>query len=72
MSNFFVTDLLGWVNRLLPSADGIGTGRVQEKDSTSNLLPSGLTALSDIAAQQNNQVTPAESARDLAEGGRQQ
>lgn len=54
-------DLLSWVNRLLPEPDGIGTERAQGKDSQSALSPSGLTALSDKAAQQNNEIATAES-----------
>lgn len=49
-------DLLSWVNRLLPSPDGIGSEHAQGKDSQSTLSPSGLTALSDRAAQRNNEI----------------
>jgi short-subunit dehydrogenase len=51
----FTSVLLGWVNRFLPEADGIGSDRVQGKDSQSSISPSVLTSLSDQAAQQNNQ-----------------
>ena len=47
-------DLLSWVNRLLPKPGGIGSERAQGKDSHSTLSPSGLTVLSDRAAQRNN------------------
>ena len=48
--------VLSWVNRLLPTAGGIGDQRVRGKDSPSALTPSFLTHLSDRAAQQNNEV----------------
>ncbi|WP_315791797.1 SDR family oxidoreductase [Fischerella sp. JS2] len=51
----FTCVLLGWVNRFLPEPDGIGSDRVQGKDSQSSISPSVLTSLSDQAAQQNNQ-----------------
>ncbi|MBW4574357.1 MAG: SDR family NAD(P)-dependent oxidoreductase [Aphanothece sp. CMT-3BRIN-NPC111] len=47
--------LLGFVNKFLPEPGGIGTNQAKGKDSTSDLLPSVLTALSDKAAQRNNQ-----------------
>ena len=46
--------LLVWVNRLLPKPGGIGSNRVQGKDSHSPLSPSILTTLSDRAAIRNN------------------
>lgn len=49
-------DLLGLVNRLLPRAGGIGTERAKGKNSESWLSPSWLTALSDKAAQRNNEI----------------
>lgn len=55
----FSADLLGLVNRLLPSANGagsIGTGRAKGSESESSLAPSLLTALSDRAAVENNEV----------------
>jgi NAD(P)-dependent dehydrogenase (short-subunit alcohol dehydrogenase family) len=50
-------DILSWVNRLLPEADGIGSDRVQGKDSQSSLSPSALTSLTDNAAQRNNEIS---------------
>lgn len=47
-------NLLGFFNKLLPEPGGIGTDRALGKDSHSSLSPSGLTALTDKAAQQNN------------------
>jgi hypothetical protein len=44
------------VNRLLPGPGGIGRRQVKGADSTSLLSPSMLTALSDRAALENNQV----------------
>ncbi|MFP5265032.1 MAG: SDR family NAD(P)-dependent oxidoreductase [Blastocatellia bacterium] len=49
-------DILGVVNGLLPEAGGIGTGRAKGKESRSGLAPSWLTALSDNAARENNEV----------------
>src|SRR4028119_601980 len=48
--------LLGWANRLLPEAGGIGTERAFGKDSHSSLSPSLLTSLSDKAARENNEM----------------
>ena len=47
-------NLLGFFNKLLPEPGGIGTDSALGKDSHSSLSPSGLTALTDKAAQQNN------------------
>jgi NAD(P)-dependent dehydrogenase (short-subunit alcohol dehydrogenase family) len=52
------SDLLSWVNRLLPEAGGILIDRALGKDSHSTLSPSALTALSDKAAQRNNEINP--------------
>jgi NAD(P)-dependent dehydrogenase (short-subunit alcohol dehydrogenase family) len=50
-------DLLGLANTfLLPAPGGIGTARARGSDSHSSLAPSWLTALSDRAAQRNNEV----------------
>lgn len=49
-------DLLAVVNRLLPSAGGIGRARARGKDSQSALAPSLLTALSEEAAAKNNEM----------------
>lgn len=54
------SDLLSLANRLLPKAGGIGEQPVLGKDSHSSLSPSVLTALSDRAAQQNNQIATAD------------
>jgi short-subunit dehydrogenase len=48
--------LLGWANRLLPEAGGIGSERAFGKDSHSSLSPSWLTSLSDKAARENNEI----------------
>jgi short-subunit dehydrogenase len=53
------TDLLSWVNRLLPPPGGIGTRSSLGKDSHSTLSPSELTTLSETAAQQNNEIASA-------------
>jgi hypothetical protein len=49
-------DLLGLVNRLLPSPGGIGRMRAKGKDSQSAVSPSWLTALNEAAAERNNEV----------------
>ncbi|MGI8654717.1 MAG: SDR family NAD(P)-dependent oxidoreductase [Pyrinomonadaceae bacterium] len=49
-------DILGFVNRFLPDAGGIGTRRAQGKDSDSFAAPSWLTTLSDEAARANNEL----------------
>ncbi len=48
--------ILAFFNTLLPEPGGIGTDRALGKDSHSSLSPSGLTALTDKAARQNNQI----------------
>lgn len=53
--------LLGVVNKFLPEPGGIGTDGALGKDSYSSLSPSGLTALTDKAARQNNQFAEADS-----------
>lgn len=49
-------DLLGLVNRLLPSPGGIGRLRAKGKDSQSAISPSWLTALNEAAAVRNNEM----------------
>jgi hypothetical protein len=49
-------DLLGLVNKLLPSPGGIGTNRAKGKESQSDISPSWLTALSERAAARNNEL----------------
>src|SRR2546423_3885975 len=49
-------DMLGLINRLLPAPGGIGRRRGKGKDSGLDVSPSWLTALSDKAAQRNNEV----------------
>lgn len=49
-------DMLGQINKLLPEAGGIGTRRAKGKESTSDVSPSWLTALSDRAAARNNEI----------------
>jgi NAD(P)-dependent dehydrogenase (short-subunit alcohol dehydrogenase family) len=51
----WTTDVLGLVNRLLPAPGGIGSAQRPGKQSSSQLSPSWLTALSDRAAQRNNE-----------------
>lgn len=54
------SDILSLVNRFLPKNGGIGSDQVLGKNSHSKLTSSPLTALSQRAAQQNNQLTPEE------------
>ncbi len=49
-------DILGLVNRLLPEAGGIGTRRAKGRASESELSRSWLAALTDRAAEENNQI----------------
>jgi hypothetical protein len=49
-------DILGLADRLLPGPGGVGTTNTRGADSTSALLPSLLTRLSDRAALANNEV----------------
>jgi NAD(P)-dependent dehydrogenase (short-subunit alcohol dehydrogenase family) len=49
-------DLLALANRLLPGPGGIGRRKAKGKESESALAPSILTALSDRAAQRNNEI----------------
>jgi hypothetical protein len=53
----FTAELLGLVNRCLPSAPADGEGvRLKGEDSVSALSPSWLTRLGDRAAERNNQT----------------
>ncbi|MEN3334440.1 MAG: hypothetical protein V7641_3805 [Blastocatellia bacterium] len=49
-------DILGLVNQLLPEAGGIGAAREKGRESESALSRSWLTALTDRAAAENNQI----------------
>ncbi|MBD1869466.1 SDR family NAD(P)-dependent oxidoreductase [Cyanobacteria bacterium FACHB-471] len=53
-------NLLSLTNRLLPSSGGMGQERAFGRDSHSSWAPSWLTALSNRAAQRNNEVPVAE------------
>ncbi|MBD2259333.1 SDR family oxidoreductase [Pseudanabaena sp. FACHB-2040] len=50
------TNLLSWMNRLLPGPGGIGQERAFGKDSHSSWSPSWFTYLSNRAAQRNNEL----------------
>ena len=50
------TELLGLMNRLLPSAGGTGSQAKTGRQSTSKLSPSLVTTLNEQAAQKNNQI----------------
>jgi NAD(P)-dependent dehydrogenase (short-subunit alcohol dehydrogenase family) len=52
-----VARMFGVVDRLLPSPGGIGQQSARGSESQSRLAPSVLTALSDRAAQRNNEVS---------------
>jgi hypothetical protein len=56
-------DILGVVNRLLPGPGGIDELSLLGKESRSSLAPSWLTALTEAAAEENNEVAPGERAR---------
>jgi short-subunit dehydrogenase len=51
-----VTDALGFMNRLLPAAGGIGSAARTGQQSRSKMSPSLITTLNEQAAQQNNQI----------------
>jgi NAD(P)-dependent dehydrogenase (short-subunit alcohol dehydrogenase family) len=51
-----ITDLLGLVNRLLPTPDGTGSVAKTGRQSTSKISPSWITSLNEQAAQENNQI----------------
>ncbi|MFL5241787.1 MAG: SDR family NAD(P)-dependent oxidoreductase [Gemmataceae bacterium] len=50
------SDILGYVNRMLPGPGGIGTRSARGSESESPLAPSWLTKPSDTAAQRNNEM----------------
>lgn len=50
-----IADVMGLVNRLLPGPGGIGKLRAKGYESVSNLIPSLLTAVTEKAAQRNNE-----------------
>ena len=52
------TDILAWVNALLPGPGGIGEERASGAESESSLSRSWLTGLTQRAAQQNNEMGP--------------
>jgi hypothetical protein len=54
------SDILSLVNRFLPKSGGIGSDQVLGKASHTPLTSSPLTALSQRAARQNNQLAPEE------------
>jgi hypothetical protein len=49
-------DILGLVNQLLPEPGGIGAAREKGRESESSWSRSWLTALTDRAAEENNQI----------------
>jgi short-subunit dehydrogenase len=51
-----VSDLSGWANRLLPRAGGIGTNTAKGWQSESDAAPSTLTAPTELAARENNEM----------------
>jgi short-subunit dehydrogenase len=53
------TDILGLINRFLPGPNGIGTKVAKGRDSSSALVSSPLTLLSQLAAARNNEMNVA-------------
>ncbi|HEY7180605.1 MAG TPA: SDR family oxidoreductase [Blastocatellia bacterium] len=51
-----VADLLGLINRLLPTPGGVGSERMKGSESYSSISPSWLTMLGDSAAHRYNEV----------------
>jgi len=56
MAPGLVSDINGWVNRLLPGEGGIGTHTARGWESESKLAPSWMTALTERAARENNEM----------------
>ena len=56
-----VSEISGLINRILPSAGGIGEQHAIGKESKSFMSPSFLTALIDKKAMQNNELKPNEN-----------
>lgn len=54
------SDLLSWVNRLLPTSGGVGKESIIGKASHTPITSSFLTILTQRAARQNNQLAPDE------------
>jgi short-subunit dehydrogenase len=52
----FVSNVLGWVNRLLPREGGIGRESAKGHQSQSRWSPSLLTQLNERAAARNNEI----------------
>jgi hypothetical protein len=61
-----VSSLLQTTNRLLPGPGPDGEQAKLGKDIQSALAPSFLTALSDAAARENNEIAPAEQGCEAA------
>src|SRR5262245_51785661 len=61
--------LLGFLNRLLPAAGGVGSARVKGSESQSSLSPSWLTMLGDRAARRYNEVANGRDHSFLVHGG---
>ena len=60
--------LLGFVNRLMPAAGGVGSARVKGSESQSSLSPSWLTLLGDRAARHYNEVSNGRDHSFLGQG----
>ena len=54
------SEILSLVNQLLPAEGGIGKGYATGLESSSIVSPSFMTALSDAASEQNNELRPGE------------
>jgi NAD(P)-dependent dehydrogenase (short-subunit alcohol dehydrogenase family) len=60
------TEILALINPLLPAPGGIGTRRARGYESESAVAPSALTALTERAAQRNNEIGTGEPFLDSA------
>jgi hypothetical protein len=52
------SELNAWIHGMLPDGGGIGQSRAKGFESESQWAPSKLTALTDQAARENNQLSP--------------
>jgi NAD(P)-dependent dehydrogenase (short-subunit alcohol dehydrogenase family) len=63
------SDTLGWVNRLLPDAGGVGSRAVAGRDSRPRRMPGWLTHLGDRAPERNNENPPHKAEDGLPPAG---
>src|SRR5262249_32593385 len=62
VSPSLMCNIMALINRALPAPGGIGTAPVKARDTRAPLAPAWMTALSDRAAERNNERAPGERA----------